>query len=79
MKGNLANLVPAKKFGFIRAGEVEYFFHRDDFNGHFDDLCLDWDNKKKGENIELEFEPTGGAKGPRAKNVGRVNHPNAYR
>lgn len=50
----------------------EYFFHRDDFSGHWNDLCEDF---FKGP-IEVTFEPDLTDKGLRARNVSRTDYPN---
>lgn len=76
MKGTVKNLVNGKMFGFLRdADNNEYFFHREDFSGHWDDLVFDW-AKGKNSHIEVEFEVVQNAKGPRAANVHRTDHPN---
>ena len=67
MKGIVKRIVSGKTFGFIAGDDDnEYFFHRDEFHGHWTDLESDLDSKKK---VEVEFEPGGGPKGPRASNV----------
>ena len=73
MTGNVKNLVEKKGFGFIRAEGKEYFFHKDDFKGHWDDLV---DDHKDGQTITMEFEVVQSAKGPRASNVRRTDYPN---
>lgn len=74
MKG-FVRTVSTKNFGFIRTESgVDYFFHKDDFNGFWDDLLNDF-TESKGK-IEVEFEPGEGAKGPRAAQVTRADHPN---
>lgn len=74
MTGTLRELIFSRHFGFIKA-DKDYFFHHDDFHGHWNDLYKDWQN---GEDIELEFDVDNErtAKGPRAKNVRRTRHPN---
>lgn len=74
MNGTVKSVITKKAFGFI-AGEdgKEYFFHKDDFNGHWNDLEEDLANKNK---IVVKFDPEPGAKGPRAGNVSRVDWPN---
>jgi cold shock CspA family protein len=60
-----------KGFGFIHGEDKkDYFFHRSDFNGFFDDLVED---VGAGRSIKVEFEITPSAKGPRAANVVRVD------
>lgn len=73
MQGTVKNIVVKRAFGFIKADGKEYFFHRDDFTGHWDDLVEDWNNK---EQIPVEFEVTPSPKGPRASKIRRTDHPN---
>jgi len=71
MKGKLRGIVKNKNFGFIKnQQEIEYFFHKSDFNGFWEDLEVDY---SKGHKIELEFEPFNTPKGKRAANVRRVD------
>jgi len=74
MKGTVRNLVSKRQFAFIHGEDnVDYFFHRDDFNGHWSDL----ENDITTSAIPVEFDiaaPT--AKGPRAANVRRIDFPN---
>jgi cold shock CspA family protein len=75
MIGIVKNIVVKKAFGFIKAinKEQEYFFHRDDFNGHWYDLVNDWNND---EEVFVEFEVVPAPKGPRASKVRRTDFPN---
>lgn len=74
MNGYVKNIPAGKLFGFIRAGNgKEYFFHRADYNGHWDDLLIDMQGPDK---IEVQFDIVDSAKGPRAGNVHRIDHPN---
>jgi cold shock CspA family protein len=75
MTGIVKNIVVKKGFGFIMdpVTRTEYFFHKDDFNGHWDDLVNDWNNK---EEVSVEFEVTPSPKGPRASKVRRTDFPN---
>lgn len=66
MQGVIKKVDHVRQFGFIRAANIDYFFHRDDFDGTWADLCEDFD---KGGVIEVEFEPTKTDKGPRAAEV----------
>lgn len=74
MEGLLRDLIAQRQFGFIKA-DKDYFFHRDDFHGHWNDMYKDWQN---AEEIQLEFDVDNerNTKGPRAKNVRRVGFPN---
>ena len=74
MNGTVKNITARKAFGFIMGEDgKEYFFHKDDFNGFWDDLESDHNNKIK---IKVQFEPSKGLKGPRAANVSRLDWPN---
>lgn len=77
MKGTIKSLSD-KKFGFVKGTNgVEYFFHRDDFSGFWDDLFHDFhEGLKSHAQIEVTFEPGQGLKGPRASNVKRLDFPN---
>lgn len=78
MIGTVKNVLAGKNFGFIRDSEgVEYFFHREEFNGHWDDLIDDMGNGTK--KIKVQFEPTSTPKGARAVNVSRMDFPNQER
>ena len=64
-------------YGFIKSGPNEYFFHRDSFNGHWNDLVEDM--SLEGQHIQVEFTPEESPKGLRASEVRRVQFPNAGR
>jgi cold shock CspA family protein len=70
MEGKLKSLNRNKLYGFIKTDKADYFFHRDDFDGHWSDLCDDFDSKKE---ITMDFEPTRTSKGLRAAEVSRVD------
>lgn len=73
MRGIVRGVVVGRGFGFTRVNNKgEYFFHRDDFNGHWDDLVSDASVNQ----IEVEFEPVDSLKGLRAANVRRLDYPN---
>lgn len=75
MKGIIKNILSTKSFGFIRDEQgIEYFFHRDEFEGHWDDLVVDVVNNKSV--IKVEFEAKDTPKGKRAINVERLDYPN---
>lgn len=75
LKGKIVKIPPGKNFGFIELNGTHYFFHRQDFNGHWDDLLQDiaYDEKTR---IYVSFEEAQSEKGPRATNVTRLDHPN---
>lgn len=76
MKGHLKTLKEQGNFGFIRAeNNGEYFFHKSDFNGHWDDLVNDFKYPGFGQ-IPMSFEVVDSPKGPRANKVKRMDHPN---
>lgn len=76
-QGTVKSIVVKKRFGFIvsakQGGRTEYFFHRDDFLGHWEDLVNDWNNK---DTIIVKFEVKESPKGPRAASVRRIDYPN---
>ena len=73
MTGQVRSLPPGKMFGFIRSDNKDYFFHREDFTGHWDDLVSDF---KKNRSIKVEFERMESPKGLRAWQVKRTDYPN---
>lgn len=78
MMNGFIRTVSQKNFGFIRTESgADYFFHKDDFNGFWNDLLNDFeDAEKHKEKIYVTFEPGKGEKGPRASEVTRTDHPN---
>lgn len=71
MTGYIIKMPAEKFFGFIKAGNgKEYFFHRADYNGHWDDLRREFDFVK--DKINVEFDVVDSSKGPRAGNVRRI-------
>ena len=78
MNGIIKSMIDGKNFGFIRdAKGIEYFFHQEDFDGHWSDLVFDYHNGAG--DIEVEFEPRDTPKGKRADNVSRLDFPNSAR
>lgn len=73
MNGTIKSLVGNKRFGFIKSGENEYFFHQTDFNGFWNDLETDFKQKQE---IKVTFEPDKTEKELRARNVKREDWPN---
>lgn len=74
MTGKIKNLPEGKNFGFIDSRNKDYFFHREDFDGHWDDLIKDF---RSGKEIEVEFEEAHSPKGLRASSVKRTRFPDA--
>lgn len=73
MKGVVSKVLEEKHFGFIRGQDGrEYFFHKTDLQGFFDDLVEDF---SRGGNpyIAVTFEVVPSLKGPRAGNVVRLD------
>jgi cold shock CspA family protein len=71
MKGIVKTLVSEKKFGFISDAQgTDYFFHKEDFNGFWDDLVKDFRDHHK---IEVEFDKEKTERGMRASNVKRTD------
>lgn len=60
-EGTIVRLVVAKGFGFLRAGDVEYFFHRSAVEGSSFDLLR--------EGTPIRFEEESSPRGPRAGKV----------
>jgi len=61
MDGTIKSLQADKGFGFIMAGNTEYFFHRSAVkNRRFDEL-------REGQSVT--FQDTTSAKGPRAEDI----------
>lgn len=76
MQGTVNRIPEGKMFGFIKVeGEKnDYFFHKDDFSGHWQDLVHDITHSR--EKVVVNFTPEKGAKGPRATDVKRLDWPN---
>ena len=70
MDGRLKRLDRQRQYGFIEGDKADYFFHRDDFDGHWEDLADDYDAKRT---VHLEFNPTRTSKGLRAEDVRRTD------
>ncbi len=67
MQGKIRNLVEKKYFGFIQDEKgVEYFFHKTDYVGIWQDLVNDF---QSGREIKVEFISTRSMKGPRASDI----------
>jgi len=78
MKGTIKNMPSNKTFCFIKGRNgAEYFLHRSNFQGHWDDLVADFAARDKEEDpIEVTFKIEDSAKGPRANNCRRLDFPN---
>lgn len=75
MQGHIQKINVEKYFGFIKGDDgQDYFFHRDDFSGHWSDLIED--HNKKDHLIPVRFEASDTPKGMRGLNVSRLDHPN---
>ena len=71
MNGTIARLVEDKGFGFVTGEDKkDYFFHKMDFNGFWDDLIRDVRNGRK---IHVKFDSVHSEKGPRAAEVTRID------
>lgn len=65
-----------KAYGFIRSDNYEFFFHKNDYNGFWNDLFTDFKKLKTGQKIKVEFDEGDSSKGPCATNVRRKDWPN---
>lgn len=71
MNGKILRAFAGKGFGFIRGDDLkDYFFHRSDFHGFFEDLVKDVD---EGRSIEVNFHSVPSNRGLRAAEVTRVD------
>ena len=71
MNGFVKNVAGMKQYGFIKAEDgKEYFFHKEDFSGFWNDLAIDVEN---GRTVNVTFESVPSDKGPRACEVVRVD------
>ena len=75
MTGKVIRLDSKKAFGFIRSDSdgSDYFFHKEDLYGFWEDLIQDF---KNNELIPVTFIPGNTAKGLRASDVKRTDYPN---
>lgn len=69
MTGVIRTILPDKKYGFIRAGGKDFFFHRADCLCDWDELVND--AKINSGVVNVQFDVVDSPKGPRAKNVNR--------
>lgn len=67
------NNLLTKNYGFITVNDDkrtrDYFFHRADFLGHWNELC---DDVATDMRVEVRFDVAESPKGPRAANVERI-------
>jgi len=69
-EGEVVRIPEGKFFGFIRIGNKDYFFHRDDFNGNWRELeSATWNNPKPKVTCDIVESP----RGPRVSNVTLIN------
>ena len=73
MTGKIIRITQTKGYGFIKndLDGKDYFFHKDDFNGHWVDLVEDYFAKEKV--IYVEFKSDKTEKGLRARKVKRTD------
>lgn len=64
--GILARIPEGKNFGFIKINNQEYFFHRDDFNGNWEALVSQYNQRIK---INVQCNIVESVKGPRVSGV----------
>jgi cold shock CspA family protein len=75
MLEGIVKTITSKNYGFIRVPNGnEYFFHKADFNGFWDDLVHDYE--RRDTSVKVRFEVVDSPKGPRAGNVTRMDFPN---
>lgn len=73
--GEVVRIIEKRGFGFIRGEDSkEYFFHKDDFNGHWNDLVADF--LEESQTIKVRFIGRDSPKGRRADDVKRMDFPN---
>lgn len=76
LEGKIRKLESTKGYGFITGDDhKDYFFHMDDFLGHWKDLVEDVNHLE----VRVEFQGEQTAKGMRARNVNRLDFPNLSR
>lgn len=71
MEGKIRKIKPENSYAFISTDKADYFLHRSDFDGHWDDLVED---VQKGVIVDVEFEPKKTEKGLRAAEVRRLEN-----
>ena len=63
MSGQIVRVLPDKRFGFVKIGRQDYFFHKDDYQGNWDEL-VNGDRKLQVNCVIVESP-----KGPRCADV----------
>lgn len=71
LHGTVRKVLDDKKYGFIATDKTDYFFHKDNYDGHWDDLVRDYNNDVE---IPVTFEPVRTDKGLRAEEVKRSDN-----
>lgn len=72
MNGIVLRVMGDKGYGFIKGDDNrEYFFHKVDVDGFFDDMVVDYD---RGQILKVKFESVPSPKGPRAAHVVRLDN-----
>jgi hypothetical protein len=67
VQGQVARIIIEKRFGFIRVGRNEYFFHRDDCLGSWLDIIQKYMAKQEV-NVNCEIQEDN-PKGPRVIHI----------
>ena len=70
VNGVVCRVVADKGFCFVKYEGKDYFLHKQEFNGFWEDLVFDFKGNRK---IEIEFEEMEGPKGLRATNARRID------
>lgn len=74
MVGQVRNIPDGKSFGFITTNEgKDYFFHRDDYQGSWNELLKAYKKNNTAQFVLVEFEPIEAPKGLRAAKVVKIN------
>lgn len=71
MEGRVRRIYKDLQYGFLNADGKDYFFHKDDFDGDWRALCMEFEVHT---DILLSFEPIMTTKGLRAKEVSQVDY-----
>lgn len=71
MNGVIERVFPQKMYGFIIGDNGQtYFFHRDDYDGHWPSLVDNYEARNNHDpKIPVTFNTRSTPKGPRAANV----------